>query len=189
MAFSFRARGVALYLFAGILISLSGCKSDGVQAAGSGSGADLSGPPVYSKVWQAREPRVCSKLTTMPNASQAAALVQCSGEVTFRDPHWAMLSTDVVVQMGTPRAFMMGSDQYWTDIDPAGKVIPLRGSGTQWSCFDDPSRPGTNCTKEPGVVSSGGACWHTQFNDWQCRMNVGGDRDHDVMNTKGPMTY
>ena len=58
------------------LLVLNRFKESAAQAADPA----LSGPPGFSQKWQTRLPRECSKVTSPPNASQAAALVQCTME-------------------------------------------------------------------------------------------------------------
>ena len=52
------ARSMALCLLAGVLAGLSGCKSSGVEAAGNGSAAEMSGPPTYNAVYQVEPARL-----------------------------------------------------------------------------------------------------------------------------------
>jgi hypothetical protein len=157
--------------------------------ASSGSGADLSGPPVYSEKYQARLPRVCSKMTTAPNASQAAALAQCNAEGLEGITHSVILVTDMSVEMGSPRAFMPGANNYLQDIDPEAKVYPLRGQATRWSCGEaNAGNAGQNCMTWPAVANaSQGSCWYTLFKEWKCTFGAGGPTWKTKV--KGPTTY
>src|SRR5271166_5384626 len=108
MSSCFRARHSMAILFVLALFFPLGCKSVDTLAAGSGSGSDLSGPPVFNARFQAREPRKCSKVASPPSVSQAAALIQCSREQTNAHQDW--ITQDVKVEMGSPRAFIYQSD-------------------------------------------------------------------------------
>jgi hypothetical protein len=55
------ARSVALCLLAGLVAGLSGCKSNGAEAAGNGSAADMSGPPTFNTVYQVRGTRASAR--------------------------------------------------------------------------------------------------------------------------------
>ncbi len=188
MTLSF-ARNLALCLLAGTLACLSGCRDSSAQSAGSGSGDELSGPATFNEMFQARNPRVCAKVTSVPNASQAAAMVQCEREANSRLNGFTpmlLLATDVHVEIGKPRDFM-AIDSY-PDIDVTAKIYPLRGSGTSWACgYARDSLPYLNCNRDAPSPKGTGACWRTVFNDWRCQMSVGGgDRE---MRVKGPTTY
>jgi hypothetical protein len=168
MNLHFRVLPVATCLLAFTFLSLPGCKSADTLAAGSGSGSDLSGPPVLNARFQAREPRKCSKVTSPPSLSQAAALIQCSRE--HMDAHEDWLTQDVQVEMGSPRAFIYQTDAGWPEIDTSSKVIPLRGSWTGYDCAgigEVLGVQGKNCMKSV-VPSATGACWKTTFGDWKC---------------------
>src|SRR5581483_859404 len=124
----------------------------------------LSGPPVYSAKYAARLPRVCSTVTTPPSVSQATTLVQCDAEGLNSTTNSIILVTDVSVQMGTPRDFMPGADNYLRDIDTRAKVYPLRGQSTRWDCGEaNAANAGTNCMTWPAAPSGRGQCWYTLF--------------------------
>jgi hypothetical protein len=168
MNLHFRVRTVATCLFAFTFLSLLGCKSTDTLAASSGSGSDVSGPPVFNVSFQAREPRKCSKVTSTPSVSQATALIQCSREQMNVHQDW--ITQDVKVEMGSPRAFIYRTDASWPEIDTSSKVIPLRGSLTGYVCTAIGSVGGVqgkNCMKSV-VASATGACWKTTFGDWKC---------------------
>jgi hypothetical protein len=185
-----RRCGVVLCLLAGVVVGLTGCKMSGVQAAGSGSGDSLSGPPTWNAEFTARNPRVCTKLMTPPNASQAKALVQCDHEgrsiLTGMNPV-VFLVTDLTVEVAAPRKFMMSVDA-GPDIDVTAPVYPIQGIGTGWRCLSTRSVPaGQNCGKHiaaPGV----GECWRTPFGDWRCSMTVG-SRELPIYFPEGPRVY
>jgi hypothetical protein len=190
MSLNSRLRVVALFLVAAMVVCLAGFKTSGVQAAGSASGADLSGPPTWNAEFTARNPRVCTKLMTPPNASQAKALVQCDHEgrsiLTGMNPV-IFLVTDLTVEVGPPRKFMMSQDA-GPDIDVTAPVYPIQGTGTGWRCLSTRSLPaGQNCGKHvasPGV----GECWRTPFGDWRCSMTVG-SRELPLYFPEGPRSY
>ena len=56
MRLSARAFSLALCLLSFTLFAPLGCNSAGGQASGAGAGTDLSGPPVFDSVHQARLP-------------------------------------------------------------------------------------------------------------------------------------
>jgi hypothetical protein len=171
---------VALSMFAAV-----GCKSSGVLAAGGGSGADLSGPPTFNADFQARNPRTCAKVTSAPNAAQAKALVQCDHDMMMNS-YTLLLVTDLVVEMGSPRAAT--ANEYIQDLDTTAKIYPLRGQSVWWSCgLVSQWGVGTNCQKWPAVPGGVGRCWHTLFNDWRCSMTGGGP--NYVTKQPGPTTY
>ena len=192
------ARLLALCLLCGTLAGLDGCRSRGVEAAerpqtstgGSGSGDDLSGPATFNDLFEARNPRTCSKVTGVPNASYAAALAQCEREAGSRMNGFTpilLLATDVKVEIGQPRRFRIAVDAY-DDIDVNAPIYSLRGSATGWTCGDArDSAPYANCNKDDASPKATGSCWHTLFNDRRCQMSVGGgDRE---LRVKGPTTY
>ena len=182
------ARSMALCIFAGMLAGLSGCKNTAVQASGSGSAAELSGPPTFNEVYQVRNPRICSKVTSPPNAAEATVLVQCyvESDTTGSASPAIVVATDLKVEIGAPRNFIPGTDDR-NDIDPSAKVYPLRGQGTRWSCGPAASyAPGQNCMKWPAGPGGQGSCWRSSFGDWSCNMSIGST--NWVTKQKGPTT-
>ena len=123
---------VVACVFAMLLLTLTGCKSADTVAAATGSGSDLSGPPVFNARFQTREPRKCSQVKSPPNVSQAIALIQCQRE--HMEAHNVWLTTDVKAEMGSARDFIYRTDQGWPEIDTSAKLIPLRGSWTVYNC-------------------------------------------------------
>jgi hypothetical protein len=186
MKVSFRARQLALSLSTLMLFGSLGCNSSKVQASGSGSGADVSGPPTFNEQFQARNPRTCAKVTGVPSAAEATALVQCDHDKLLNS-YTLLLVSDLTVEMGSPRvATTMDSDI--NDLDSTAKIYPLRGQGTNWSCgLVSQWGAGTNCQKWPAVTGGTGRCWHTLFNEWKCGMTSGGP--NWVAKQKGPTTY
>jgi hypothetical protein len=183
------ARSMALCLLAGVLAGLSGCKSSGVEAAGNGSAAEMSGPPTYNAVYQVRNPRVCAKVTRPPTVAQATALVQCWNEsdTTGSASPAIVVATDLQVEMGAPRNYIPGTDDR-QDLDPSAKIYPLRGQGTRWSCGPVPEYPaGQNCMMWPAGPGGQGSCWRTTFGDWNCSMSIGSTKW--MTKQKGPTTY
>ena len=165
------------------------CRLGRSPAVGS-SNSDLSGPPSFNPLFQARNPRVCGKMTHVPNAAQAAVMVQCDREAASRLTSFTpilFLATDVQVEIGAPRNFIQSLDS-WQDIDVKAKVYPLRGSATSWTCeYARDSLPYLNCNREGPSSKSVGECWHTNFGDWRCQMTVGGGASE--MRVKGPTGY
>jgi hypothetical protein len=176
------------------IVAICACKSDSVEASG-GAGAsttDISpATPTFNQQFEARNPRVCSKVTHVPSAAEATVMVQCEQEAasnTGGSSPVLMLATDVSVEMGTPKPYNPGVDNYWDNIDPSSKVIPLRGSSTGFTCTPvNPYNKGKNCSKSFGGQVGQGACWHTQFNDWRCRMTIGGKNQE--LQVKGPTAF
>ena len=190
---------LATCLFSVGTLVLGGCKSSRTAASSSGyaletveasSSTELSGPPTMNPAYAARNPRHCGKLTTPPTAAQAAALVQCSYESdrTGTATPELVLTTDVEVELGSPRAEIAGLDDV-TDIDVTAKVYPIRGGGTSWWCSPVAEQPaGRNCLSYPRRGSSTvGRCYKTNFGEYQCLMSVGGSVQ--VQNLPGPTTY
>ena len=183
------ARILALCLLTGMLVSSSGCKSSAAQAGNAGSADEISGPPTFNATYQVRNPRVCAKVTSPPTPAQATALVQCSAEsdTTGSASPAIVLATDLQVQMGAPRNYILGIDDR-QDLDPSAKIYPLRGQGTRWSCGAVPQYPaGQNCMKWPSGPGGQGSCWKTSFGDWQCSMSIGST--NWITKQKGPTTY
>ncbi len=182
-------RSMALCILAGLLAGFSGCKSSGAEAAGSGSAAEMSGPPTFNAVYQVRNPRICAQVTSPPNAAQALALVQCSSEsdTTGSGSPAIWLATDLQVEIGAPRAYIPGTDDR-QDMDTTAKIYPLRGQGTKWSCGPAAAAPaGQNCMEWPAGPGGQGTCWKTSFGDWKCGMTIGGTKW--ITKQKGPTTY
>jgi hypothetical protein len=94
----------------------------------SGAVSDLSGPPTFNDLFQTRNPRVCAKVTTVPNAAQAAVLVQCEREassiLTGFNPV-LFLVTDVTLEIGKLRGYIQTLD-LGQNIYVTAKVYPLR---------------------------------------------------------------
>ena len=176
---------VVVCVFAMLFLTLAGCKSADTVAAATGSGSDLSGPPVFNARFQTREPRKCSQVKSPPNVSQAIALIQCQRE--HMEAHNVWLTTDVKAEMGSARDFIYRTDQGWPEIDTSAKLIPLRGSWTVYNCAgigeDVNGIKGKNCMKSV-VAEATGACWKTTFGDWKC--DESGPGDQPVWNLPPP---
>ncbi len=188
MTLSYRARRMALCLSSLSILGFVGCRGRGVQASG-GSGASLSGPPVFRAQWQTRAPRECAKVTSPPNAAQAAALVQCT--MDSESSQGVQLMQDVKVEMGGGRPFLIGSDEMLESIDPSAKVYPIRGSETFYTCIQVDNvmnNKGKNCSYQQWPKSEG-RCWRTKFNDWKCSMAAGGGGPQMISGQPGPTTY
>jgi len=160
--------------------------------AGCAKAADISpSPPTFNAQFETRNPRTCAKVTHVPSVSEATVMVQCEQEAnsnaTGSSPVF-LLATDVSVQIGSPKPYNPGVDNYWDDIDPAAQVYPLRGSSTGYSCVPvNAYNKGKNCGKSSGGQMGQGACWHTQFSEWRCRMTIGGKNQE--LQVKGPVTF
>jgi hypothetical protein len=155
---------------------------NGAEGQGSGSGDALSGPPVFNEHFHMRNPRKCTDVTKPPNASQAAALVQCHDESATAAQ--IFLRTNVKVEMGAARAFNSSVDSGWNDIDPSAKVYPIRGHLTNYICD---SNPNIGCSVFTGDNWTTGACWKTSFGNWTCTLAP--SIEHQANQQPGPTTY
>jgi hypothetical protein len=98
------------------------------------------------------------------------------------------LATNVALELGSPRAYNPGVDNYWDNIDPSAQVYPVRGSSVGYVCTPVTSlNQGRNCQKSFGGQLGQGACWHTLFNEWRCRMSMGGPEQ--ALQVSGPTTF
>ncbi len=186
MPASFRTLKLLLCISTVILLANAGCKKEVVAAAAQSSVSDLSGPPKMSAKWGTRLPRECTQVTSPPNASQAAALVQCTMEAESRD--MVILIQDVKVQLGGPRSFGEAADTGLQDLDVSAKIIPLRGSQTMYQCGEVRFYgKGTQCSAFL-YPKSEGRCWKTKFGDWKCNL-AGGPGAQQLTKQPGPVAY
>jgi hypothetical protein len=162
----------------------------------AGSGGDVTSlspaAPTFNQQYQTRNPRVCAAVTHVPSQAEATIMVQCNYEANSRltgSSPSLFLATDVVVQMGSARRYDPNMDDQKSDIDPSGRVYPLRGSSTSYTCIAvNPYQHGGNCGKSFGGGMVGqGACYLTSFKEWRCFMTMGGTEQ--ALNVKGPTTY
>ncbi len=185
-----RRIGLPLCVFcASILV---GCATSGEGAASSGSAADISpAAPTMNAKFEARNPRVCTKVTHVPNSAEAAVMAQCdyeSASGTSGSTPSLFLATNVELELGSAKAYNPGVDNFWDNIDPSAKVYPVRGSSVGYVCLEvNPYNKGKNCQKSYGGQAGQGACWHTQFNEWHCRMTMGGPEQ--APQVPGPTTF
>jgi len=186
MSLSTRTVNFGLCLSAIFLFATSGCNSAGVQAGGTGSASNLSGPPVIIPAYQGRAPRQCTSVTAPPSVSQATAMVQCWSDAV--SAFGLFLYQDVKVQIGSSRPYLITSDSYLAQIDPTAIVYPIRGSYTSYAChgINNLVPPGKQCSRQ-AVPQAMGMCWKTSFGDWKCYMqgNVSGVADV----VSAPITY
>jgi hypothetical protein len=185
---SSRTSPAALVTF--VLAASFGCTS--VDGLAAGRGGDLSpAPPTFNPQFETRNPRVCAKVTHVPSVGEAAVWVQCEQEAasnTTGSSPGLFLATDVVLRIGMPKRYNPGVDNYWDDIDPSALVYPVRGSSTGYACTPvNPYNRGKNCSRSSGGDVGQGACWHTQFDEWRCRMTIGGKNQE--LQVKGPTTF
>jgi hypothetical protein len=171
MSRSARILNVVYCLLAVTVLAPLGCNGAGGQA--SAAGKDVSGPPVYDAVHQARLPRKCASVTSPPSAALAVVLVQCSMEALDGTMGGGNLSLvqDVKLEMGNPRAFLYATDSGLEGIDVEAKIIPLRGSYTSYFCgpVNNMAPAGHSCMR--GVAPDAiGWCWKTSFGDYKCAM-------------------
>ena len=173
------------------LPGLAACQRS-AAAAGSGSAAAISpAAPTFNAEFQVRNPRVCAKVTHVPSAAEAAVMVQCDYESNSRTSGSTpifFLATNVELELGAPKPYNPGVDNYWDDIDPSAVVYPLRGSSVGYTCTPvNAISRGKNCQKSYGGRLGHGACWRTQFNEWRCRMTTGGPEQ--ALQVPGPTIF
>ena len=185
MVWSIRLRRVAFCLLVLLFLTPFGCKSADGEGGGQ-SGTDISGPLIMLPEYDARAPRICSKVTKAPSAVQAAVLVQCTMDAVSATG--LGLIQDVRLEMGSSRAFVYYSDAGFAGIDLNAKVYDLRGSYTSYFCSlvaSSLNGPGKNCIKS-AVPAAQGWCWKTTFGDWKCKMQGGAP---SMVNGPGPKTF
>ncbi len=111
-----------------------------------------------------RDPARCPAVRSVPSATQAAQIVQCSLE----HPGW--LYEHVTVQIGGGRPAQYDG---YSDLDRSKSVYPIRGSFTVYRCQDlkeYPSMAPNNCSVSD-VRAATGICYQTTFGDWRCKMS------------------
>jgi hypothetical protein len=144
------------------------CTTSSSQAGGVGAS------------YGSREPHTCASRKAPAsgaiNAAQAKQYFQCDAEmVTTRSDGPALtLVTGVSVQVSAGRPFMMGYDDTGDNmddgIDPQFAVYPIRGSFTEWTCYQpDASSSGHNCGKIV-MPHAKGICFMSNSREWHCRM-------------------
>ncbi len=120
-----RAAAIALCLASAFVLFACGKSDSGAAQASSGNDAD-AGPPVINDAFGARMPRKCNAVNHVPNAAEAAALVQCAeengGEPGAYDP-MIYLWQNVQVQMGGSRPYAYNSDSHYNSIDTDPRSI------------------------------------------------------------------
>jgi hypothetical protein len=177
-------RGLAFCIPVLVSLLISGYRAPTAHAADPA----LSGPPVFSQKWQSRLPRECSKVTSPPTASQAAALVQCTME--YESSQVVSLIQEVKVEVGSPRPFI-AEDSSFREIDPSGQVYPIRGSEKMYLCGpvieNVLHNGGKNCSYFAQTRAEG-RCWRTKFGDWRCSL-AGGGNGTQIQNQPGPTGY
>ncbi len=130
----------------------------------------------------ARNPHDCATRAAPQKGAispaQAKQYFQCDSEKEIRSASggWLALVTDINVQVGSSRPFMMGTDDTGdntTDgIDPHFPVYPIRGSFINWSCYPLSSyvvERGKNCTRD-AMPHATGLCFMSSFHEWHCHM-------------------
>jgi hypothetical protein len=185
-----RPNGKLAFVVLTILFTV-GCKTEVSQAAGS-SAADVSGPAVYSAFWGARMPRVCERVTSPPNAAQAAALIQCHMDHATRENLFLMQNVKVQMSGTHPVGAMDGIED---NIDNSSKVYDLHGSHDYYNCAPINEsvmhNTGKNCFVTH-AASTNGECWKVHDGSFRCELQIlaGPDgRAHTDANQPGPATY
>ena len=168
---SLSARRSAFCLLALAILTPLGCKSAGGEGASQVTVGNLSGPPVILPAYQGRAPKKCATVNNPPSPELAAAMIPCS--MDQESSLGLTLFQDVKVQMGTPRAFIMATDNGLSEVDVNAMVYPLRGSFTAYGCryISNMAPAGQSCGVSP-VPEAKGWCWKTSFGDWKCRFDT-----------------
>ncbi|MGD0735191.1 MAG: hypothetical protein ABR976_08590 [Terracidiphilus sp.] len=166
-----RIRPVALCLFLLMLTTPFGCRSAVGEGSGQTGNGSLSGPPVILPEYQGRAPKKCASVTKTPSAALAAEMIPCT--MDSLTSMGLTLFQDVKVQMGTPRPFVMATDNGLSEIDMNAMVIPLRGSFTAYGCryISNMAPAGQSCGISP-VPEAKGWCWKTSFGDRKCKFDT-----------------
>ncbi|HZR01982.1 MAG TPA: hypothetical protein VFA81_02265 [Burkholderiales bacterium] len=124
----------------------------------------------------ARDPRTCASIKEpqkgAPTGEQMRKVFICQEEgVTNGSGGQTLhLLTDVTMQVGKARPFMMSTDA-WPDSDPSKPVYPVRGGYNEWSCGVIgymAYQKGHNCWKVEQPHASG-ICYNNSFGDWVCK--------------------
>ena len=124
-----------------------------------------------------REPRACParKFAGAPTASQASALFVCDHEKYIGG--YEYLVSNVKVETGKSRPFLVATDSGYSDIDVSARVYPIQGSFTGYQCSkrdtmlgQDPNR---NCIRTDTPQATG-TCYESTFGEWHCLMGGAG---------------
>lgn len=164
-------RMAEMVVFGFVLLSSFGCMSSNGEGAGQAGPGSLSGPPVILPEYQGRAPKKCASVTKTPSAALAAEMIPCT--MDSLTSMGLTLFQDVKVLMGTPRPFVMATDNGLSEIDMNAMVIPLRGSFTAYGCryISNMAPAGQSCGISP-VPEAKGWCWKTSFGDWKCKFDT-----------------
>ena len=124
-----------------------------------------------------RNPATCANRKVAITAVTAKMLLACQSEGLLGDTLY--LITDVVVQVGSPRAFNYSQDAIATGIDLHMPVYDIRGSYTRYQCTKVSDEPNAfakthNCFKYPATPGGYGRCYTDTFGDKHCQMTGGG---------------
>lgn len=120
-----------------------------------------------------REPAACPNRKGPINAATARQYFFCDYEgVKSRDNIY--LASDVVIQVGSARAFNYSLDSSATAIDTRAPVFDIRGTYTSYQCGVQSTMLNAfanthNCNKDVYTTAQG-ACWKDTFGDWHCSM-------------------
>jgi hypothetical protein len=133
--------------------------------------------------YASRNPHTCASRSAPQSGAisvaQAKQYFQCDNEkegASYSGTSRLSLVTDVSLQVGGGRAFMLGSDATGDNandgIDPHFTVYPIRGSFVNWSCSPLSSygvEPGKNCIRQ-AMPHATGICFMSSFHEWHCHM-------------------
>jgi hypothetical protein len=132
------------------------------------------------KKFGSHDPRTCPTRTAALTAATARQYFICDSEYTEgpgASGESINLVSDVTVQLGNPRPFDPAMDTFGfattNSIDPAQKVVPIRGSFNGYVCgkigqMNAPQGSNCNLTKN---ANAKGICFKSSFGDWHCEMD------------------
>lgn len=176
-----------------VTLAMTGCRTtpnpDSAAASTSSASGAVSGPPEYNAYFEARKPRKCNAVTHAPNATEAAALVQCAHD-DERNTNTYLVQNVKVTTMTPPRPFNYAMDAGLSEVDTNGQVFDMRGSYSIAQCDgvnDYAKNTGKNCRYTDADTAKGG-CWKTSYGSWTCElgsMHLGDGRNE----LPGPRTY
>lgn len=134
-----------------------------------------------------RDPRTCPTRSAALSPVTAKQYFICDSEYTVgpnASGESIYLVSDVMVELGNPRAFNPNTDAFGfaasNAIDPSQLVVPIRGSFNNWVCGklgEINASPGKSCNLTPNPKAVG-MCFKSSFGDWHCMMtDFGGVRE------------
>ncbi len=130
-------------------------------------GAD--GNASLSPTFGSRMPRPCPQISSAPDASQAAVLIQCT--LDYIIPQQATLYQNVAVGVGSPRG--RRQNENYMHEDTRVPVIDIGVNASRFVCGPiTPGLEGRNCDRYD-YQNAPGACWKTLDGVYRCQINAG----------------